>query len=574
MLKRDEMIELIIDISNSIYEVVGADFLISYFLKSTIILLLAYLIQLVLKPYAESLNFKIWNIALISVLLLPFLPKMEHEVALGLYDQTVFLSETKTIKNTGDNLSTSQNVASIVKAKPVKDKTFSKISFAEWTMMIWLSVIIIFVILLLKEVIWLQFLRLFRQKSGPQINGFLKTLQQSLSLNKSVELFYSSRVKMPITFGFFAPVIVLPSKAQSWSQQQVEIVLLHELSHIKRKDYLTNLLATLGTIFCWYNPLVWLALHFQKLACEKACDEMVLANNIQPGSYASVLLSVATTKATSKRFRFHPVVSLVGTNNLKLRIKAIVSRQYEKRRVPVSMQWTLSILMLFLVVSLTSLRFYSDANQVPVSSNIEKDDINELLYALKHPESHNRRQVALALINVESPTIIGPIASHLMSENDHKTQKLLIEAITKFGSNKHFYQVAGFINSEDQAVKIQVLKYMQAISCFPSYLIVEACQEDNDPEIALISKEVLAGFDQNALETSVKNFALNFKYNNPRSRVLGKEMVGLKNYKVINTLIKVLVSDDTNLQKSLGESLIVAASNQDFKQLKEIINNN
>ena len=64
---------------------------------------------------------------------------------------------------------------------------------------------------------------------------------------------------MPCTAGWIRPVILLPDEYSTWSRERLEVVLLHEMSHIRRMDIVPHLLSEVARVIYWFNPLVWLA---------------------------------------------------------------------------------------------------------------------------------------------------------------------------------------------------------------------------------------------------------------------------------------------------------------------------
>ena len=72
-------------------------------------------------------------------------------------------------------------------------------------------------------------------------------------------LLVSERVAMPCTSGWRRPVIILPESALDWDDERREMVLLHELAHIRRGDIMWHLIAQLAVAVHWFNPLLWIA---------------------------------------------------------------------------------------------------------------------------------------------------------------------------------------------------------------------------------------------------------------------------------------------------------------------------
>ena len=125
-----------------------------------------------------------------------------------------------------------------------------------------------------------------------------------LSIKKTVTLWFSNAVQTPVTFGFLNPVILFPvSLINNISIQQAELIILHELIHIKSKDYLLNwFLLAMETIY-FFNPFIKIVAEKLKLEREKNCDIQVL--NYQYGSipYAETLYKIAQNQTELKRFQ-------------------------------------------------------------------------------------------------------------------------------------------------------------------------------------------------------------------------------------------------------------------------------
>ena len=98
----------------------------------------------------------------------------------------------------------------------------------------------------------------------------------------------------PATFGFLKPVILLPTSCLTGlSVQQLQAILLHELAHIRRSDYLSAWVMQLAGILLYFNPFMRQLIREAKKECEHACDDLVMQFEYHPLQYAQALLSVA-----------------------------------------------------------------------------------------------------------------------------------------------------------------------------------------------------------------------------------------------------------------------------------------
>jgi bla regulator protein BlaR1 len=150
---------------------------------------------------------------------------------------------------------------------------------------------------------------------------FELTISQ-LKINKTVKFYLSPKVNVPLVIGFFKPVVLFPiALATQLDAKQVEAILIHELSHIRRNDYLINLVKTCIETILFFNPFVWLTTKFIHIEREHACDDLVVNFTGTPVTYAHALLKLELLKDKQS-----PVLSLAATGNnqhLYQRIKRI-----------------------------------------------------------------------------------------------------------------------------------------------------------------------------------------------------------------------------------------------------------
>ncbi|PRY52583.1 beta-lactamase regulating signal transducer with metallopeptidase domain [Arcticibacter pallidicorallinus] len=121
----------------------------------------------------------------------------------------------------------------------------------------------------------------------------LNALSKKLGVVKHVTLHVSERIKVPLTAGFIKPVILLPvAMVSRLSPEQVESILLHELAHIKRLDYLWNMIQKVIESILFFNPFVWLIVKEINKEREYCCDEIVVSKTSDPLTYAKALLQL------------------------------------------------------------------------------------------------------------------------------------------------------------------------------------------------------------------------------------------------------------------------------------------
>lgn len=139
---------------------------------------------------------------------------------------------------------------------------------------------------------YVQVIRRFGlSRADVQWRMFVQKIAVRMDIRKPVYVWMSELVTSPVTIGYLKPVILLPMAAiNHLSTQQIEAVLLHELSHIKRFDYFINLLTKLIQTLLYFNPFVKAFVRIFEREREKSCDETVMQFQYEPLGYASALL--------------------------------------------------------------------------------------------------------------------------------------------------------------------------------------------------------------------------------------------------------------------------------------------
>lgn len=117
-------------------------------------------------------------------------------------------------------------------------------------------------------------------------------LSRRLRLGRIVRLLREPAATVPMTWGIFHPVILLPGEADGWDSERRRVVLAHELAHVRRWDALTQWIAHVALVVYWFNPLVWMAVRKLREEREHACDDAVLEIGTAPADYADHLLTI------------------------------------------------------------------------------------------------------------------------------------------------------------------------------------------------------------------------------------------------------------------------------------------
>jgi carboxyl-terminal processing protease len=165
--------------------------------------------------------------------------------------------------------------------------------------------------------------------------GLLTRLAAALALNRPVRLVQSGERTMPMTWGVWYPVVLLPCGSRSWCQKRLEMVLWHELAHVQRCDFVTGLLGHVACALYWFNPLAWLAATRIRIEQERACDDLVLGRGLDPSEYADHLLAVLSGGAW--RRPTHVIASaMASAGPIERRLRSIVDPSRARSQRPLA----------------------------------------------------------------------------------------------------------------------------------------------------------------------------------------------------------------------------------------------
>ena len=273
----------------------GLAFLIA---KVTVLFLLAWLIVTALRDHSAALRHHAWAAGILSSLALPaftlLLPAW-HSAALG--GAAALWHPTNT---TGAEAGSGSLPAMIVNAGAALP-LFGTLPGI--VLLVWL---IGFLVLALRLTVGLAGLAWASGHARPLLRKEwlfgVAELSRSLKIARTVRVLQSANpLAMPLTWGIFRPLVILPAGASAWSENQRRIVLIHEFAHIARHDWFLQICAQLARSFYWFHPLVWMAARRLRQESERASDDCVLNSGMAPSQYANQLLDLARTLENSDR---------------------------------------------------------------------------------------------------------------------------------------------------------------------------------------------------------------------------------------------------------------------------------
>jgi beta-lactamase regulating signal transducer with metallopeptidase domain len=198
----------------------------------------------------------------------------------------------------------------------------------------YLSILYLFILLILSiRLIWAyrftqKLTTVGLQKTPIDHRIYVRKVADWLGIKKEVKVYISELIDVPATIGYLKPVILLPvATFNHLNTEQAEAILLHELAHISRNDYLINILVSVVETILFFNPFARLFAKIIRTEREHSCDDLVLQFGYRAKGYAEALLRLEHLRLS----QHHYVMAATGKENeLLSRIKRILNMPYKE----------------------------------------------------------------------------------------------------------------------------------------------------------------------------------------------------------------------------------------------------
>ncbi len=163
-----------------------------------------------------------------------------------------------------------------------------------WLVPFWMAGVALFYLRHLAGWAWTLRLRRRGVCAAPDLwQDRLTVLAQGLRLSRPVVLLESCLARVPVVMGHLRPVILMPvGLLTGLPAAQIESILLHELAHIRRCDYLVNMLQTSVESLLFYHPVVWWISGVIRTERENCCDDLAVALSGDAHEYAVALAAL------------------------------------------------------------------------------------------------------------------------------------------------------------------------------------------------------------------------------------------------------------------------------------------
>ncbi|MEX1377541.1 MAG: M56 family metallopeptidase [Eubacteriales bacterium] len=293
-------------------------------ISSTLIIFVLVINRLLSSSISLKITIFLWIIVLIRLLipvfintninLYSFIPTVAAEKISNVIDDTqmnkMFEPDIVPIESMGFDNDPSETIISNNSFKYLK-----KISVFTYAMFIWC--IGALVSAFKKLYAGFKFTKMIAAEEIGELNNNLDVCKRKLKYSKKVTIKKSKYIAVPITYGIFRPAIILPERLiERLEISKLQLILLHELSHIKRKDILRNYIWLIAKIIHWFNPLVYIAYRRYLMNVELACDQKVVANipTEQRYEYSQTLLDVIMISGYANNKKIPSIVAFCENN--------------------------------------------------------------------------------------------------------------------------------------------------------------------------------------------------------------------------------------------------------------------
>jgi bla regulator protein BlaR1 len=316
-----------------------------------------------------------------------------------------------------------------------------------WIFALWLIFFVFKTMKLIAGIFYIERIRKYKIKELSE-EWVLKvqTFGAQMGIKKQVAIIQSALVKVPVTIGYFKPIIVLPiGLIFNLPAEQVETILWHELAHIYRRDYLVNILQKMIEVVFFFNPAVlWLSalIREEREAC---CDDIVLNNVQQKTSYLAALVA------------FHSHENNLGglamglslrPNQIMNRLRRMVHQENKRLSVVELFVLALGVLMLSAFTYIPQVKPGIKSGVVYIKKALES--ASQTIASLPKPISRPLKSITTPLPNkpdsVKTDTLLKFKSIRFKDSNEDKAN-WNVKVIDGQDNSYHIIVVDGAINS-------------------------------------------------------------------------------------------------------------------------------
>lgn len=359
-------------------------------------------------------------------------------------------------------LETSNTIIEVNESINIKNNKLS--NFSQFVPYLWISISIIF---LLYNFITC-FVYLYKNKKSyieikvPEIEEKINKICKEIKC-KNISYAFSESITTPMVVGIFKKRIILPQNILE--TQDYEMILMHEIIHIKNRDIECKFVLLLINSIYWFNPVIYKFIDQVEEVLELKCDEIVLENQPQTYKikYAQVLLNQIEENRNIK-YRF----SLNFANkrrNIMKRFSNIVDKNKKKNMVGISCVTASAI-----IISSAIIFSFPSINFASIQEDMFNNEIaNNSVLQENIVEEENIISENTVVENIVDDSVLVEDKSEVENEVTNSTETKVTEIkVTDFSKNEAIY---GEYSDEDGSTTKMVTAIPELICPLENYTI-------------------------------------------------------------------------------------------------------
>ena len=532
--------------------------------RGALLLSIAFVVARLLKSQPAAVRHVLWTGALAGVMAMPLLavvapsvpvsvPKRvlemspvtpEHSLGASVVDRS---NENRDAEGVTPSVTTTDSPILTSTIQAVTTPWYRWMAPVTWAIVIWLAGVAVFSIRLLVGFVALARMRRYGRDVEDSVAELADACAARLGLHDGPRVIVSPRVAMPCAAGWIKPVIVLPEGYETWTRERLEIVLLHELSHIRRMDIVPHILSEFTRVIYWFNPLVWLAAARLRAEAEMATDDRVVHAGAKPSDYAAHLLDIV--RQSRRIWHPAPMMPLARRTEFEGRMLAILESGGNRA----STRWALGMMVLAAGLSLgvASMEGASatsnavetnESGVIPASfqdhstseSTVEKKEEKETKFAASH----------LSVQGSANESVIGALAEALRDPVP-SVREAAVQALGNAKDSVAVRALMDVLRSDDSpAVRRSAAWALGEIGdelAIPA--LTDALTKDRDVEVRKNAASALGSIDS-PRATSALIQALEHDTNASVRQHAAEALSSIEDPAAVDALIRVLDRDD------------------------------
>jgi beta-lactamase regulating signal transducer with metallopeptidase domain/adenylate kinase family enzyme len=303
---------------------------------------------------------------------------------------------------------TSNNV-SVPASRPGSETFFSGIeNYFPMLLQLWILGTLIFLIKIILAYAYTKQLAANAQIESTFLTKTVKKLNKKFRIYRIINIKESSKVQTPMVLGYVKPLILFPvGLINNLSTAEAEAIIAHELAHIKRHDFIFNILQMFVEAIFYFHPAIWHISAQINQERENCCDDMAIEYTGNKVSYAKTLIKLQELKSSNNLLA--PALAMSGNkSSFSKRILRLLNE-----KTPSSNHRDKIIVLLLVFISM----FLGAKNMITDEKTAAEFQLPDIYFIDDCPQSESELKYYL-------DTIPGRNSFHVKKMTDEKTVEL------------------------------------------------------------------------------------------------------------------------------------------------------